>query len=70
MSIGSRVTHLVTQTTLTSAPIAGAKVTLYLVPYYDDETPKEGPACTTAPDGTCTVDAKPLYDGRQVGELS
>eukprot|EP00775_Hariotina_reticulata_P009988 gene9988-10143_t len=63
ISIGAKVTHIVTQTTPTSAPIAGAKVTLYLIPYYDDEQPKEGPACTTAPDGTCTVDATPLYAG-------
>jgi hypothetical protein len=69
VSIGSKVTHLVTKTTPTSAPIAGAKVTLIKVPYSSDQQPQTGPACTTAADGTCTVETKPFYtEGRSAGE--
>lgn len=62
-----RVTHFVTRTGPTAAPLPGAKVSLYLLPYGD--APFPGPVCTTAADGTCTIDTKELLSGGRYGTL-
>ncbi|KAF6250306.1 hypothetical protein COO60DRAFT_896848 [Scenedesmus sp. NREL 46B-D3] len=55
--VGGSITHLVTLTSPTAAPLAGAKVSLTLYRCCGDG-PLPGPTCTTGSDGTCSVDIK------------
>ncbi|KAF8068259.1 hypothetical protein HT031_001946 [Scenedesmus sp. PABB004] len=68
VSLGSRLTHFVTLTSAGAAPVPGAKVSLFLLPYGDPPLP--GPTCTTGAGGACTVDTKALLTSGTYGTLT